>query len=221
MSKKLAAEFLGSLFLVMGAVSSMIFFTYVFEAPKGVSIIANALAVAFILTALIEMFGPISGAHFNPIVTCIMWLDKKIHGKTAALFLLVQTLGGLVGVALSHAMFWAEVGVIFEVCTNVRSHTYLGEVIGSFILILAILLLVKGKSTHIPMMVGFLVGGQLMATSSTMFANPQVTIARMFTPTTSGIRPMDAMVFIAMQFTGALLAYGVYKLFFSQNEVKS
>jgi len=216
---ELFAEFLGSMFLVMAAVSSMIFFTYVLESNKSIAILANALSVAFVLCALIEMFGSVSGAHFNPVVTLVMLLDKKINAGKAALFLLVQTAGGITGTALTHLMFWDEKGVLFSVSENVRSHAYFGEVIGTFILILAILMLVKGKSTHVPMMVGFLVGGQLMATSSTMFANPQVTIARMLTSSTSGIRPMDALVFIVMQVIGALLAYAVYRFAFSKVQI--
>jgi len=212
---ELAAEFVGSMFLVMAAVASMIFFVYVLDANKSVAILANAVAVAFVLMVLIEMFSPISGAHFNPIVTLIMVLEKKINAKKAALFFVVQISGGLTGTLLTHLMFWNETGTLFAVSENVRSHAYFGEVIGTFILILAILMLVRGKSTHVPMMVGFLVGGQLMATSSTMFANPQVTVARMLTSTTSGIRPIDGLVFIAMQFIGALLAYAVYKLLFA------
>ena len=214
---ELSAEFIGSMFLVMAAVSSMIFFVYVLQSNKSIAILANAVAVAFVLMTLIEMFGPVSGAHFNPVVTIIMVLEKKIGAKKAALFLLAQTVGGIMGTALTHLMFWGEKGALFSVSENVRSHAYFGEVIGTFILILAILMLTKGKSAHVPMMVGFLVGGQLMATSSTMFANPQVTIARMLTNSTSGIRPMDGLVFIAMQIIGALLAYAVYRLIFSKS----
>jgi len=215
----LFAEFLGSMFLVLAAISSMLFFTYVLESSKSIAILANALSVAFVLCVLIEMFAPASGAHFNPVVTLVMLLDKKIDAGKAALFLLFQTAGGITGTALTHLMFWDEKGVLFSVSENVRSHAYFGEVIGTFILVLAILMLVKTKSKHLPMMVGFLVGGQLMATSSTMFANPQVTIARMLTSSISGIRPMDALVFIAMQVIGALLAYMVYRIAFSKLQI--
>jgi len=213
---ELAAEYLGSMFLVMAAVSSMLFFTYVLESGKSLAILANAISVTFVLCVLIEMFGPVSGAHFNPVVTLVMALEKKVNAGKAALFVLVQTLGGLTGTAFTHLMFWSETGALFVVSENVRRYVYFGEVIGTFILVLAILMLVKAKSNHLPMMVGFLVGGQLMATSSTMFANPQVTIARMLTGTTSGIRPVDGLVFIAMQIIGALLAYAVYRLMFAQ-----
>jgi len=145
-----------------------------------------------------------------------MFLDKKIRKGKAALFLLFQTVGGVAGTALTHLMFWSETCTLFSVSDNVRRYAYFGEVIGTFILVLAILMLVKTKSKHIPMMVGFLVGRQLMATSSTMFANPQVTIARMLTSSASGIRPVDGLVFIVMQVIGALLAYAVYRLVFSK-----
>jgi len=215
---ELAAEFFGSMFLVMAAVSSMIFFTAVFEAPKSIAIIANALSVAFVLCALIEMFGSISGAHFNPVVTMIMLLEKKVTALKAVLFVVCQFAGGIVGTMFSRLMFLNEVGVLLSVSDNVRNeYVFYGEIFGTFILILAILLLVKAGSNKISLIIGFLVGGQLMATSSTMFANPQVTVARIFTNSVSGIRPIDALIFIAMQIIGALLAYAVYRLLFSKN----
>jgi len=218
---ELVAEFLGSMFLVMAAVSSMMFFVYVLDSNKSVAILANAMAVAFVLCVLIEMFGAVSGAHFNPVVTLIMALEKKVSIGKAVLFIAVQALGGIAGTATTHLMFWNEIGALFSVSNNVRNYVYFGEVIGTFILVLAILMLIKKKSNHIPLMVGFLVGGQLMATSSTMFANPQVTIARMFTSSTSGIRPIDGLVFIAMQVIGALLAYAVYRLVFAKTACES
>lgn len=217
---EIAAEFLGSMFLVMAAIASMIMFIDVLEAPKGVAIIANALSVGFVLYALIEMFGRFSGAHFNPVVTMIMVFEKKVGALKAGLFMLVQFIGGIAGTALSRLMFLDDVGgTLLAVSDNVRNdYIFFGEIFGTFILILAIMLLVKIGSSKISMVIGFLVGGQLMATSSTMFANPQVTIARMLTDTTSGIRPIDAVVFIAMQLIGALLAYGAYRLLFAKRK---
>jgi len=215
--EKLAAEFFGSMFLVMAAISSMILFDSVFESPKGIAVFASAVAVAFVLCALIEIFAPFSGAHFNPVVTMVILFEKKIILSTAALFILVQFIGGLAGTVLSHLMFLDEVGNLFTVSAVQRtSYIYFGEVICTFILVFAVLLLVKTKSRKISLIVGFLVGGQFMATSSTMFANPQVTVARMFTNSAAGIRPSDGLIFIAMQVIGALLAYGTYKLFFAK-----
>ena len=216
---EILAEFIGSMILVMAAIASMIMFTAVFDAPKGVAVLANAVAVAFTLCALIEMFGRISGAHFNPVVTMVMLLDKKIATPKALFFVLCQFAGGLVGTMMSNLMFLDEVGALFSVSNNVRNgYVFWGEVFGTFILVFAILILVKIGSTKISMIIGLLVGGQLLSTSSTMFANPQVTVARMFTNTASGIRPVDGVVFIVMQIMGAALAFGVYKIAFVKNK---
>ena len=218
---ELGAEFIGSMFLVMTAISSMVMFTAVFDAPKSVAVLANAISVALVLIVLIEIFGPFSGAHFNPIVTMIMTLEKKIGVAKVALFMLFQFAGGIAGATLSHLMFFDRVGSLLATSDNVRNdYVYFGEIFGTFILVLAILLLVKIGSKKISIIVGLLVGGQLLATSSTMFANPQVTLARMFSPTASGIRPFDALVFIAMQVIGALLAYGVYRLVFAKKKLE-
>jgi len=191
-------------------------FTMVFEASKGIAVFANAIAVAFVLCTLIEMFGPISGAHFNPVVTMVMLFEKKISAIRAVLFMLFQFIGGTVGIVFSHLMFFDYIGTLLSVSNNVRDeYIFFGEIFGTFILVFAILLLVKIGSNKISIVVGFLVGGQIMSTSSTMFANPQVTVARMFTNTVSGIRPVDGLIFIAMQIIGALMAYAVYKLMFA------
>ena len=214
--RAVAAEFIGSMFLVVAAVAPIILFTMVFETHIGIALIANAIAVAWVLFALIEMFGSISGAHFNPVVTMAMALDKKIDWCKAGIYVPVQIAGGISGILATHLMFLGDVEYLISVSDKVRTdYKYFSEIVGTFILVFAILLLVKLKSTKIPMVVSFLVGGMVMSTYSTMFANPQVTIARMFTNTASGIRPVDGLIFIAMQIIGALLAFVVYKLIFS------
>jgi len=218
-TNRLAAEFIGSMFLLIAAVSPIILFIYVFESHIGVALIANAIAVAGVLFALIEMFRHISGGHFNPVVTMALVLDKKIGYSEAIMYVIVQVAGGIFGMVISHLMFYDEVGVLLSISSVPRGNSlYFSEIIGTFILIFAILLLVKLKSAKISIVVSLLVGGMIMSTSSTMFANPQVAIARMFTNTAVGIRPVDGFVFICMQLTGALLAYGVYKLVFSETE---
>ena len=221
-AKELVAEMLGSMFLVMAAVSPMIMFTEVLDAPIGVALLANAVAVAFVLCALIEIFRRISGAHFNPVVTMVMLTEKRIGRQKAALFVTVQFAGGIIGMIISHLMFFDEVGSVLAISDNVRSgHVFIGEVFGTFILVMAILLLVKAKSSMISIIIGLLVGGQIVSTSSTMFANPQVTVARMFTDTILGIRPIDGMIFIVMQVIGALLAYLVYRFVFAKNKINN
>ena len=214
--QKLAAEFLGSMILVVAAISPMILFPAVFGSSIDIALIANAIAVAFVLCTLIEIFGPISGAHFNPVVTVVMVLEKKVKSAEAVLFVLFQVIGGVAGTILSHLMFLDVVEDLLAVSDNRRSgYIYFGEIVGTFILVFTIMMLVKAKSTKIPITVGLLVGGLALATSSTMFANPQVTIARIFTNSIAGIHPIDGLIFIAMQLIGALLAYGVYKGLFT------
>jgi len=216
LKRKLVAEYLGSMILVMAAVSSTILFNAVFQADKGMSVIANALAVAFVLCALIMMFTPISGAHFNPVVTLSMRLDGKMSTREALSYIVVQIAGGLTGTALSSLMFLNDVGRIFSV-SNIpqNEYAYFGEIFGTFILLLAILTFMKAQSPLLPLVVGLLVGGQILATSSTMFGNPQVTIARMFTNSAAGIMPKDGLIFIVMQIIGAVLAYLVYRYLLS------
>jgi len=215
----LVAEFLGSMLLVMSTIGSMIMFTVVLGSPKNVALLANAVAVGFILSTLIEMFAPISGSHFNPVVTMIMWLDKQVDSLKAVLFIIVQILGGVVGTIVTHLMFFDEMGGVLFVSDNVRNGSrYFSEFVATFILLLVILMLGKVKSDKISLFIGLLVGGQIMATSSTIFANPQVTIARIFTSAESGIRPIDGLVFIGMQIVGALVAYGVYKIVFERKD---
>ena len=221
LKSELFAEFLGSIFLVMAAVAPTILFIDVLDTAIGIAIIANAIAVAFVLCALLEIFGTISGAHFNPVVTLTMVFEKKIETSKAILFMLVQFVGGIVGLIFSHLMFLDELGALLAISNNVRNeYMFFGEIFGTFILVLAILLLVKNGSNKISIILGLLVGGQIMATSSTMFANPQVTVARIFTDTTSGIRPIDALTFIIMQIIGTLLAYAVYRFAFANKPIK-
>ncbi|MCL2236277.1 MAG: aquaporin [Defluviitaleaceae bacterium] len=212
--REVAAEFIGTMFLVIASVASMVMFTEVFGADKPLAVLANAIAVGFTLIALIEIFGSVSGANFNPAVTLAMLLNRKTTGKKAGLYIVTQFAGGMAGVAAANAMFLEEVGAVLALSNNPRTHTLLGEILGTFILILAIFLLVKQGSGKISVIVGLLVGGMLLSTSSTMFANPAVTLARMFTPTQSGIAWADGLLFITMQIIGAALALATFKLIF-------
>ena len=207
------AELLGSMFLVMAAISPIILFYHIIQTDLAIAVLADAVAVAFILMTLIEIFGPISGAHFNPAVTLAMVLQKSITIQKAITYVIVQILGGLLGMLASHLMFYQDIPTLITLSTIQRNGgTYLAEIFGTFILVLTILLLVSYKSKKIPQTVGMLVGGMLIATSSTMFANPQVTIARIFTYAAAGITALDAGVFIIMEVIGATLAVLCYRL---------
>jgi len=201
--------------LLLAAVSPVILFDNVLGSPIYITILANAIAVAFVICALIEIFGPVSGAHFNPVVTMALMFEKKVSAKEAAMYVVAQIAGGIAGIILTHLMFYDYIGGLLFVSDVARSgYTNFGEIIGTFVLIFAILMVVKLKSPKAPIIIGLLVGGQVMATSSTMFANPMVTIARMFTNSIAGISPLDGLIFIAMQVVGALLAYAVYRAVF-------
>ena len=209
---QLLSEYLGSLFLVMAAISPIILFNRVLNAGIALAVLADALGVGTILFALIKMFGPVGGAHFNPAVTLATVICGTMSWRRAALYILMQIVGGLTGMIFSHLMFYHEIPRLVAVSEVTRvGGNYFAEILCTFILILTILLLVQRRSKKISIVVGLLVGGQLIATSSTMFANPQVTLARMFTYSAAGVKPIDGMVFILMQVIGAVLAVLVFR----------
>lgn len=218
---RLTTEFLGSMFLVMAAISPIILFNEgeLMGADISIAVIADALAVGFILFALIEMFGPVGGAHFNPAVTYSMVILKRMPFREGLFYSLSQIAGGFVGMIASHLMFFHEIDVILKISDVTRNGgIYFAEVLGTFILVLAILYLIKVGSGRLPLVIGLLVGGMLMATSSTMFANPQVTIARIFTYSAAGVSPFDAAIFIVMEIIGATLAVIIYRMTIGRKE---
>ncbi len=130
----------------------------------------------------------------------------------APIYILAQITGGLTGTVCSHLMFYHKIPGLTAISEVTRSGgNYFSEILCTFILVLAIFLLVQHQSDKIFLVVGLLVGGELIATSSTMFANPQVTLARIFTYSAAGVKPLDGMVFILMEVIGAGLAVFVFK----------
>jgi len=221
MPRKIISEALGSMLIVMATLGATIQFEIVLGSEGSVSLLANAIVVAFVLAALIECFAPISGAHFNPLITMIRLLDHSMKPKEGLCYVLAQIIGGVLGIFFTHLMFANDLDHFMRVSSNERNgFAYVGEFFAAFILILVVLLLVQRGSKQISLMVGLLVGGQIIATSSTNFANPQVTIARIFTDTPSGIRPFDALIFIVMQVLGALVAYIMYHYVFRGRTTK-
>jgi glycerol uptake facilitator-like aquaporin len=207
-----ACELIGSMFLVIAAVSPVILFNDVLGASIALTILADAIAVGFVLYALIEIFSPICTSYFNPAVCLALLMVGKITRKQAMIFTLNQVIGGLFGIIFAHLMFYDKIPKILKVSTVTRSGgSYLAEILGTFILILAIFSLTYQKSEKTPLVVGLLVGGMLLATSSTMFANPQVTFARIFTYSLAGISPVDGVLFIVMEVIGSILAIYAWK----------
>jgi glycerol uptake facilitator-like aquaporin len=205
-------EFIGSMFLVIAAISPIILFHDAGGADIWIAVLADAIAVGFVLFALIEIFGPICTAYFNPAVSFSMALAGDITWPQAIRYSFWQILGGLAGMLITHLMFYDKIAKLAVISSVERSGgAYFGEIVGTFILVLCIMSLVHQKNSRTSLVVGLLVGGMLLATSSTMFANPQVSIARMFTHSAAGLRPIDAIIFIIMEIIGAFLAVLTWK----------
>ena len=199
-------EFLGTFFLVATVVGSGIMAENLSMGNHAVSLLANAIATGAILYVLITIFSEISGAHFNPVVSLIMFTMKKLSFFEFLAYISVQIIGGILGTFLAHFMF--EISII-QLSTDVRTgySQYFSEVIASFGLLLTILLGTKQKSASVATLVAFYITAAYWFTSSTSFANPAVTIARTLTDTFSGIQYGDTIPFIMAQIIGGFLAY--------------
>jgi len=209
-NNRLIAEFLGSAVLVIAAISPTILAYNVLRASASLAVLYDSLAVAFVLIALIEILGPVSGCHINPAITIAMILTKEMDFRMGVRYIVVQMLGGLVGVISSHLMFYDRYPILLTIsCIERAGGCYYSEFFGTFLLILTIYGCKRNNSKLNSLIIGLLVGGLLLATSSTMFTNPQVTFARMFTYAIAGIRPIDALFFFAFEMLGALVASAV------------
>ena len=209
--KKLFAEYLGTTLLVAIVVGSGIMATDLTQ-DVGLQLLINTIATVFGLAVLILILAPISGAHFNPVVTLV----DLIQGKSSVLqfiqYAFAQVLGAISGALLANAMFDHS---IIESATKVRtgSNLYLAELVATAGLILVINLLVIQKNpTAIPAAVAAWIGSAYFFTSSTSFANPAVTIGRTFSDSFAGIAPSSAPAFIASQILGALIGLGLVKV---------
>jgi glycerol uptake facilitator-like aquaporin len=167
-------------------------------------LLTNAAATAAMLGVLIALLGPISGAHFNPAVSLVMSLGGWLRWQEAMPYVAAQCLGGLCGTLLAHAMFGES---LLQLSTQVRDGVQLGlaEVVATFGL-LVVILLGRQRNT-LPVLVASYIGAAYWFTASTSFANPAVTIARMFTDSFAGIRSADVPMFLAGQAVGAGAAW--------------
>jgi glycerol uptake facilitator-like aquaporin len=207
LSKRLLAEFIGSHFLVVAAISPTILGYNVLGASISLTVFMDAIAVGFVLFALIETLGPISGCHINPAVTLAFMVTKNTSLREGSLYMTVQFLGGFIGTISSHLMFYQIVPTFITVSTISRpAGCYYAEFLGTFVLVLTVFLCGKNKPRFTGLAIGLLVGGLLITTSSTMFANPDVTVARVFTYAIAGVSPFDASMFIVAEIIGALAA---------------
>lgn len=204
LSRKLAAELLGTLILVGTVVGSGIMAERLTD-DIAVALLGNTIATGAILVVLILVFGPVSGAHFNPAVTFAFWLRREIEAASGLAFVAVQIVGGLLGTALAHLMF-AEPLLQFSQHSRATGGEWVGEAVATFALVSAIIGTLRARPEAVPYAVGLVITAGYWWTSSTSFANPAVTIARSFTDTFSGIAPAHAPAFVLMQFAGAAIA---------------
>ena len=203
--RRLVAEFIGTAFLLATVVGSGIMAETLSPDNAGVALAGNTLATAAMLVVLILIYGPVSGAHFNPAVTLAFAIKRDITVGEAAAYVVVQVTGALAGAMLAHVMF--DQPLLFasqQARTGVGQWT--GELVATFSLVAAILGCLKWRPDAVPWAVGLAIAGGYWYTSSTSFANPAVTIARSLTDTFSGILPAHAPAFIAAQCAGAVAA---------------
>ena len=203
--QKLGAEFIGTAGLLATVIGSGIMGETLAGANVAIALLGNTIATGAILVVLIWVFGPISGAHFNPAVTIAFLVKGEISARYAAIFIVVQVLGALVGMLVAHGMF--DLALIQE-STKVRTGIgqWFAEGVATFGLVATIFGCIRARPDAVAMAVGLYITAGYWFTASTSFANPAVTIARSFTDTFSGIQPANAPAFIGMQIVGAILA---------------
>ena len=202
--RRLVAEGVGTGLLIISVVGSGIMATNLTD-DVALQLLANAGATVGALIALIMMFGPISGAHFNPVVTAADCVLNGRPWRDLAPYFVVQSLGGTAGAAIANLMFDLDV---IGPSSKVRDGggIWLGEVVATLGLLLVIFLIGKHRAESVPLAVGVWIGGAYWFTSSTSLANPAVTIARAFSESFAGIAPQSVPMFIVMQLIGLAIA---------------
>jgi glycerol uptake facilitator-like aquaporin len=202
-SRRLAAEALGTALLVATVVGSGIM-AETLTRDTALALLGNTLPTGAILVVLITVLGPISGAHFNPVVSLVFALKRELSAADASLYTVVQIVGGIAGTAAAHLMFALP---ILDASLKVRTGgaQWFAEAVAAFGLIATILGGIRFQRDAVPWLVGLYITAAYWFTASTSFANPAVAIARSFTNTFSGIRPVDLPGFIAAEIAGAVI----------------
>ena len=205
LSRRLAAEALGSAFLLAAVVGSGIMAATLAGGNGALALLCNTLPTGAILVVLILVFGPVSGAHFNPAVSLAFAFRRELAWPMAAAYVAAQICGAVLGVWAAHVMFELPV---WQLSATVRTGPgqWLAEAVATFGLLLTIFGCLVGARAFLPFAVGLYIAAAYWFTASTSFANPAVTIARSLSDTFAGIAPSGVAAFIAAQFAGAALA---------------
>jgi glycerol uptake facilitator-like aquaporin len=210
LSRRVAAEFMGTAFLVAAVIGSGIMAERLSAGNVAIALLANSIATGSALVALILAFGAISGAHFNPAVSVSDMLAGGLTRRETTVYIVAQSLGGLLGTAGAHLMFHEP---LFSLSQHPRHGA--AQLISEFVAAFGLMAVIWGCSKTRANMVPFAVAAYITAaywfTASTSFANPAVTLARAFSNTFAGIRPQDTPAFLAVQFAGALTATALFR----------
>ena len=206
--RRLAAEALGTAFLLATVIGSGIMAERLAGGNQALALLCNTLPTGAILFVLITVFGPLSGAHFNPAVSLVFLLRRTMTVAELVAYVIAQVMGGIFGALIAHAMFELS---FFQISDTVRTGPgqWLAEFVAAFGLILTILGCLARNISAIPAAVGLYIIAAYWFTASTSFANPAVTFARALSDTFAGISPNDVPAFIAAQVLGAVLAHVV------------
>jgi len=210
LARRVVAEGIGTALLLAAVVGSGIMGERLAGGNVAIALLANTIATGAALAALILTFGPISGAHFNPAVTIADAWQHGIAWRDAPAYIATQVIGGLAGVAAAHLMFGLP---LFFASRHVRAGAaqVFSEFVASFGLLSVIWGCVRFRLSVVPFAVAAYITAAYWFTASTSFANPAVTLARSFSDTFAGIRPIDAPAFIAAQFAGAFVATALFR----------
>lgn len=210
--QKYISEFIGTFILLVSIVGSGIAGQQ-YTNDQMVILFSHAVVIGFTLIFIIRIFANFSGAHFNPIVSIIFFLQKELSSRDLFLYILIQIIAAILGALFANYIFGLNV---IEISSNIRSgaNIYISEIFAATGLLLVILLSRADGKNVVSFNVGIYITAALIFTSSTSFANPAVTIARMFTESFTGINPSTVIFFISCQVIGMFAAYFLYNQFF-------
>jgi glycerol uptake facilitator-like aquaporin len=211
LSRRLAAEFFGTAFLVTAVVGSGIMAERLSGGNLALALLANTIATGAALVALILTFGPISGAHFNPAVSLTDAFEQGLRFSEAGAYVAAQVSGGILGTLIAHKMFGLAL-ISFSHHARSGASQIFSEFIATFGLLCVIWGCSRSRSNVVPFAVGAYITAAYWFTASTSFANPAVTIARSLSDTFAGIRPADVLPFVLAQLAGGLAATLLFRL---------
>lgn len=220
LERRLAAELIGTAFLLAAVVGSGIMAQRLAGGNVAIALLCNTIATGAALTVLILIFGPLSGAHFNPVVSAAFAIRGEFMWIDAALYIAAQLSGALLGVWAAHLMFDLAP---FQLSQTIRSGPgqWLSEAVATFGLLLTIFGCLANAPSSVPFAVGLYITAAYWFTASTSFANPAVTIARSLSDTFAGIAPGGVLAFVGAQIVGAVAAVAVVQLMWPNPKPKS